>query len=255
QLLDRLVSLVVRVGPTNFFAQLEPIQRWLTDVDAAVLDERPEVAVQESQKERADVRAIDVSVCEQDRLAVAELLDVEVVAYSGPESGDERFDLLVPEHLVRAGLLDIQDLSAKRQDRLEPPVSAALRTAAGRDPLDDDQLALLGIALRAVGELAREREAIQRALALHEIARLARRLTCTERSEALLDDALRIGGVLLEILAEGVVHGRGDLTGPVGVAESGLRLALELGLADLHADDRRESFPDIVRGEIRVGVL
>src|SRR5207237_4190699 len=112
---------------------------WLTDIDAAVLDERPEVAVQESQKERADVRAIDVSVREQDRLAVAELLDVEVVAYSGPERGDERLDLLVPEHLVRSGLLDVQDLSAKRQDRLEPPVLAALCTAAGRDPLDHYQ--------------------------------------------------------------------------------------------------------------------
>src|SRR5437879_4077656 len=138
------------------------------------------------------MRAVDVGVREEDRPAIAELLDVEVIPYSRPERGDERLDLLVAQHLVGAGLFDIQDLSPKRQDRLETPVPAAFGATAGGDAFNDDQLALLGVALRAVCELARQRESIQGALALDEIACLTRRFPCAERGEALLDDALRV---------------------------------------------------------------
>ena len=101
------------------------------------------------------MRAVDVRVGEQDRLAVAQLFRVEVIADARAERDDERLDLLVREHLVGACLLDVQDLAAKWEDRLEAPVAAGLRVAAGRDALDDDELALLGVALLAVGELSR----------------------------------------------------------------------------------------------------
>ena len=151
------------------------------------------------------MRAVDVGVRQQDRLAVAELLRIEVLADPGAEGGDDRPDLLVAQHLVGAGLLDVQDLSAERQDRLEPAVAAVLRRAAGRVPLDDDELRLLGIALLAVRELARQREAIERALPEHEVTGLAGGLTRAERGEALLDDPSRVARVLLKVLPEGVV--------------------------------------------------
>src|SRR2546423_6408665 len=255
QVLDRLVALVVRVCPPDFLAELQPIKGWLADVDPAVLHEWPEVSIQESEEERADVRAVDVCVAQEDRLAVPELLDVEVVPYPCAERGDERLDFLVPEHLVGARLLDVQDLAPQRQDRLCPPVTAALRAAAGGRALHDEEFALLGVALRAISELARQRKSVEGALALDEIACLARRLSGAKSGEALLDDAPRVGGVLLEVLAEGVVHRRGDLTGDLGVAEPRLGLPLELGLADLHADDCRESLPHVVGGQIRVGLF
>src|SRR4029077_6098459 len=130
----------------------------LADEDPALLDERFEVSIEERQQQGADVGAVDVRVGEQDRLAVAELRDVEVVADAGTERGDDRLDLLVPEHLVGAGLLDVEDLAAEREDRLEPAIAAALRRTAGGIALDQDDLGLLGVALLAVGELARKGE-------------------------------------------------------------------------------------------------
>src|SRR5712692_6923225 len=126
---------------------------------------------------------------------------------------------------------------------------------SGRIALDDDELALLGVALGAVRELAREREAVERPLAQNQVARLARRLARAESGEALLDDATRILRVLLEVLAERVVHRRGHLPRDLGVAETRLGLTLELRLADLHADDRGQTFANVVRREVRVGVL
>src|SRR5439155_22197126 len=155
ELLDRLVALVVRVRPAHFLAELQAVERRLADVDATLLHQRPEMAIEEGQEQGADVRAVDVRIGEQDRLAVAQLFRVEIVADARAERDDERLDLLVREHLVGARLLDVEDLAAKREDRLEAPVATGLRVAAGRDALDDDELALLGIALLAVGELPR----------------------------------------------------------------------------------------------------
>ena len=75
--------------------------------------------------------------------------------------------------LVQPRLLDVQDLAAQRQDRLEAAVAALLGGAAGRVALDDVQLAALGVAFLAVGQLARQRQAVERALADDEVARLA----------------------------------------------------------------------------------
>ncbi len=54
-------------------------------------------------------------------------------------------------------------------------VAALLGGAAGRLTFDDVELALRRIAFLAVGELAGQRAAVERALAAHEVAGLARR--------------------------------------------------------------------------------
>ena len=100
----------------------------------------------------------------------------------------------MPEHLVEARLLDVQDLALERQDGLEAPVAPLLGRAAGRVALDDVDLAERGIALLAVGELARQRAAVERALAPDELARLARRLARARRVDRLHDDPLRDAG-------------------------------------------------------------
>jgi hypothetical protein len=49
-----------------------------------------------------------------------------------PERRDHRLDLVAAQHLVEAGLLDIEDLALDRQDRLEAPIAPLL----GRSPAD-----------------------------------------------------------------------------------------------------------------------
>ena len=97
------------------------------------------------------MRAVDVRVAQEDRAAVAKLLQVEVIPDARAEGGDEGFDFVVAEHLVGACLLDVQDLALQGQDRLRATVAAALRAAAGRRAFDDEELALLGVTLLAVG--------------------------------------------------------------------------------------------------------
>src|SRR5438045_3750589 len=144
---------------------------------------------EEGEQQRADVTAVDVRVGHAHYAVVAHLLDVEVVADAAAHRGDEVANDLEAQNLVKARLLDVENLAAHRKDRLELPVAAALRGATRGQPLDDVELGQRGIAFRAVGELAGESAGFEQALALHEIARLARRLTRARRGERLLDDA------------------------------------------------------------------
>ncbi len=89
-----------------------------------------------------------------------------------------------------------------RQDRLETTVAAALGGAAGGRALDDEHLAVLGVAVGAVGELAGQQGAVQQALADDQVARLAGGLAGPGGGDALLDDAAAVGGVLFEVLRE-----------------------------------------------------
>ena len=99
--------------------------------------------------------AVDVGVGHQHDLVVAQLVEVELLVDAGAERGDDRLDLGVGQHLVDAGLLDVEDLAADRQDRLDPRVAALLGRAAGRVALDDEDLALLGVGRLAVATACR----------------------------------------------------------------------------------------------------
>ena len=105
--------------------------------------------------------------------------------------GDQRADLLEGEDLVLAGALDVQDLALERQDGLEAAVAALLGRATGRVALDQEQLAVAGVLLGAVGELAGQREAFEGALANDQLARFAGGLAGARGGQALLDDAPR----------------------------------------------------------------
>ncbi len=137
----------------------------------------------------------------------------------------------------------------KRRSRpclAEPPAES---------PFDDVQLALGGVALLAVGQLARQRHAFEGTLADDQVAGLACRLARAGGRERLLDYAPAIRWVLVQVLADPLRNGRLDLALDLGIAELGFGLALELGLDKLHAHDSGEAFANVLAREISVGIL
>src|SRR5438105_1116479 len=83
---------------------------------------------------------------------------------SHPKRDDERLDLVIREHFIQTRLLDIQNLAAQRQDRLEFAVASLLGRTAGGVPFDDVDLALAGVFVRTVRQFARQRHAFEGAL-------------------------------------------------------------------------------------------
>ena len=160
----------------------------------------------------------------------------------------------VVEHLVDAGLLDVEDLAAEGEDGLDAAVAAVLGRAACGVALHEEELALGGVAAGAGGQLAGHAEALERALLAGGLAGLAGGLAGLAGEDGLLDDGAGDGGVLGEEVRE---LGRDDAlhqAGDVG-AELGLGLSLELRLRDLDRDDGGEALADVVAGEDGVGLL
>ena len=169
-----------------------------------------------------------------------------------PERGDDRLDLLGAQHLVEARLLDVEDLAAQRQDRLELAVAAHLGGAAGAVALDQEELGELGVPLGAVGELAGEVRGVEDALAAGELARFPRRFARARRFDALLDDPLRDSRVLLEkgpeLVVHHLLHPALDLRGDQAV----LGLGGELRIVDAHRNHRGQAFAHVVARERRL---
>src|SRR5690606_34327934 len=136
------------------------------------------LAEEERQQERADVRSVNVSVRHQNDLVIAQLRDVEVVdADAGAESGDQRANFFVAEHLVVARFFYVEDFALERQNRLVFAIAALLGGAAGRLALDDEQFGPFGVTLLTVGEFAGQSAGIEGTFAAGKIAGLAGRLT------------------------------------------------------------------------------
>ena len=181
---------------------------------------------------------------------VAQPGEVEVLpADAASEGRDHRLDLVAAQHLVEPRLLDVEDLALDRKDGLEAAIPPLLGRAARGLPLHDVDLAPGRIAFLTVGQLSRQRAVVESALAPHQIPRLARRLPCSGRVDRLVDDPLGDGRILLEVRAQPVVDNRLDDSLYLGVAELRLRLALELRLRDLHADDHDQALPDVVAAD------
>ena len=169
-------------------AALGAEERRLRDVDVAELDERPHLPVEERQQQRADVRTVHVRVGHDDDAVVALLGHVEIfLPDAASERGDHRLDFVAAEHAIEPRPLDVEDLALDRQDRLEAAIASLLGGAAGRLAFDDVDLAQGRVAFLAIGQLAGQAAAVERALAPDEVARLARRFARARRVDRLAD--------------------------------------------------------------------
>ena len=96
-------------------ALLDAIERRLRNVDMPAQNEFGHVPVEEREQQRPDMRSVHIGVGHQDDLVIAQFADVEIVLPDArAQCRDQDPDFLVPQHLVIARFLDVQDLAAQR---------------------------------------------------------------------------------------------------------------------------------------------
>ena len=209
---------------------------------------------EEGQQQRADVSAVRVGVGHDHDFVIAQLGEVEILADARAQRRNQRAIGLVSEQFVEPRALDVEHLAAQRQDRL----CASIATLFGRTPggvaFDDEELGQLRIALRAIGQLARQRGTLERALALHDRAGFARSLASAGGRQAFVDDAARVTRLSLEVLGQRLCRGRLDQTLDLGIAELGLGLSLELRLAQFDRDDGGQALARVLTRDVWVFV-
>ena len=144
--------------------------------------------------------------------------------------------------------LHIQNLSAEWQDGLVEAVAALFGRTAGRVALDEEDFALLGVLVGAVGELPRQSAPGHEVLALHAFAGLAGGYSRRGGQDNFLTYLLGFVGMFLQIVGQSFVHSL--LNGPLHLAVAQLRLGLafKLRLCHLDGDDGGEAFPEVFGG-------
>ena len=76
--------------------------------------------------------AIDIRIGHDDDTVITQLVRIELFPPdTATESGDQGAHLLGGEHLVKTGLLNIENLALQRQDRLGTPIPALFGRATG----------------------------------------------------------------------------------------------------------------------------
>ena len=245
----------------NLVAHLDAKDGRARDIHVAGVNQRAHVLVEERQQQDADVRAVDICIGHDDDLVVAGLGDIKVAAVTGArrdaaaDRGDERLDGVARERTMIAHALDVQNLAAQGQNRLDVSATAVLGRAACRVALYDKELSQLGVAHRAVGELAGQRRRLEQALAASRLARLAGGVARLAGLLGLLDDLASGLGMLLEVIGKAVGHDFERQRAHIGAAELGLGLALKLRIGQFDRDNSRKAFAHIVAGQVGVFFL
>ena len=177
--------------------------------------------------------SVDVGICHDDDLVVAELVEIEILTNIASESRDHVLDLFGAEDSVESCLLNVEDLTSERQNCLALSVTSLLCGAARGITLYKEDLAECRILFGAVCELARKRGCLEHRSLTRDLTRLACGFTRTLCLEALVDDDSRLLRVLLEEICQLLccvgLYEALDL----GVTEFGLRLTLELRICQL----------------------
>ena len=100
------------------------------------------------------MRSVDIGIAHHDDLAVPPFGWIFFLADAITDRRDDVTNLLVAEHAVKPGALDVQDFTAKGENGLVEPVAASLGCSAGGVTLDEEELAGVLIVGGAVHQLA-----------------------------------------------------------------------------------------------------
>jgi hypothetical protein len=102
---------IARVNALRPLRQL--IQRRHRQVEMPAIDEPRHLPIKERDEQRSNVGAVDVGVCHDDYLVIAQIVVAVVQAGPATERLNEVGELLVRRELVAGGRGDVEDFAAQ----------------------------------------------------------------------------------------------------------------------------------------------
>src|SRR5439155_26789768 len=105
-------------GPERFFPNIDAVERWLREKYLPACQELRKVAIDKREEQGCDVVAVGIGIRQDNQLSVPKPRELEVLAQTAAEGGDEIRQFLVLEHLCERCALCVEHLAAQWQDRL-----------------------------------------------------------------------------------------------------------------------------------------
>ena len=155
-------------------------------------------------------------------------------------------NLVVAEHFVESSFLHVDHFTLHRKDGLIFTFAALLGRTTGGVTLNNKQFGAGRVAAGAVGELAGQAAAFERAFAAGEVARLAGRTAGAGCNHRFFDDQPGRGRGFFEVGPELFVDDL--LNNPFHFAGTklGFGLPFKLRVGNFNADDGGDAFADVV---------
>ena len=236
------------------------IERRASDIEVALLNHLFHMTEEQGHNQSSNMRTIDIGIGHDNHFVVADLGEVERFRVLFGSEGDTERREDVPylfglEHLMLHRFLNVEDLTAKRQDSLVYTVTSGLGSTACRVSLDEEELALSCIFRYAISQFTGQTTTGERRLTEDGLTSITGCDTSLRCENDFLHDLLRIIRMLLEVVLQRLSYCRRNHTCYFGVTEFGLRLAFKLRLCHFDRDDRRQTLTEIVRIDGRVTVF
>ena len=255
--LDERLTLLVVPAVLAVVTLRALIERRTCDVQVALLDHLFHMTEEEGHNKSRNMRTIDIGIRHDDHFVVTDLGEVERFRILFGSEGDSQrredvTHLFGLEHLMLHRFLDVEDLTAERQDSLVYTVTSGLSGTACRVSLDEEELALSRVFGYTVRQFTGQTTAGERRLTKNGLTCITgcdTRLSC---ENDFLYDLLRIIRVLLEVVLQRLSYCTRNHSRYLGVTELGLRLAFELRFCHFDRDHRRQTLTEIVRIDGRV---
>ena len=172
-----LFALLLGPAVYLFLASLHKVKRRGGEVYIAVLYQVEHIPEEEGEYQAGYVRTVDIGIGHYYDLVIAQLAEVHVLlaslvllGHGHSERGVDVAYLLGVESPVAGSLLDVEYLSPQRKYGLGVAVASLLCRSARGITLDQEQLAVLGVPVGTVGELAGHAASVHVSLALHHCA-------------------------------------------------------------------------------------
>ena len=192
------------------------------------------------------MRTVNIGIGHNDDLVITKLGNIKILMDSGSEGSDHCLDLFVSVNLIQTCLLNIQDLTTQRKNRLCGTVSRCLgRTARGISLYDID-LTVLRILVRTVCKLSRKRHAVQCRFSSCKVTCLSGCLSGSLCKNRFLNGSLGNCRILLQENLQLFTYNTVYRTSCLTVSKLLLGLTLKLRILDLNTDDRSQALTDII---------
>src|SRR2546421_2955772 len=131
-LVTQHVTFLVSINVLHLLPLTDMEKRRLRYIDVPLCNQLLHVAEEEGEQECAYMCTVNISVAHNDDTPVAQFCHIELLTEADADSRNNILDLLVFQHLVEAGPLDIKNLTSQGQDGLE--VAGAAPLGGGAPP-------------------------------------------------------------------------------------------------------------------------
>ena len=208
-----------------------------------VLDKGTHKSEEECKQKSSDMFTVNVGIGHDNNSAVAELGNIEILAYACTQSLYNRHKLFVVINLVHTCLFNVEHLTPESKNSLEGTVSALLCRAARRVTLDDVDFGLGRILFVAVRKLTGETCAVGNRLTLSFHSSLGS-VTCRLSVDSLGNNDICGFGMLLKVVCELFCYDFINNGSNLGVTKLTLCLSFKFTFGKLYGNYRIDSFTD-----------